>query len=363
MMRMPQANIHQLVQPKFYKRIAAGILAGLIVLAFITPLVRAQTNDEGSFNFVVSPLPVALEAKPGTTASTNLQIKNAGNSTERVKVTVLKFSAEGEDGTPKLLDVGPGDDFINWVTFSESRFDAEPNVFKTIKMNINIPSGAAFGYYYAVIFSRDGAEQNIQPEKANLLGAVASLVLLDVQAPGAKREAALTEYSTPKRTFEFLPADFTVRLKNTGNVHVAPRGNIFIKQGGQTKGLIEVNLNKGYILPGTFRKFTADWRDGNPVYKVKEVDGKVVLDKNGKQKHFLDWSNFNPSKLRMGKFDAKLVMVYNDGTHDVPVEGNVSFWVIPWRILGVFLVILLLLLAGLYALIGRPLRNRFKKKK
>lgn len=340
----------------------AVFAVGLIVLSVVTPLAIAQQTPESGLNLVVSPLPLALETKPGQSVSTELKIKNSGLETERIKISIMKFGAEGEDGTPKLLDLEASDEFDDWVTFSDNNFLAETEVWKTIKMTVNPPNNAAFGYYYAVVFSR--AEQQIQANQANLLGAVASLVLLDVQVPGAKREAKLVEFSMPKKVYEFLPTEFNVRMQNSGSVHVAPRGNIFVsKSGSENLALLEVNLDKGYILPDSFRKFTSSWTDGSPVYKIKEVDGKAVIDDKNKQVKFLDWNNFNPSKIRFGKYTAKLVMVYNDGSGDVSVEGEVSFWVIPWRILGVFTAILLLILAGLYALVGRPLRERLKKSK
>lgn len=338
--------------------------AVIILISMLAPITRAQNVPDSGLNLVVSPLPLALETKPGQSVSTEIKIKNAGLQTERIKISVMKFGAEGEDGTPKLLDLEPSDQFDDWVTFSDNNFEAETEVWKTITMTINPPSDAAFGYYYAIVFSRADGEQQIQPTQANLLGAVASLVLLDVQVPGAKREAKLVEFSMPKKVYEFLPAAFNVRMQNSGNVHVAPRGNIFISKGGSDNiALLEVNLDKGYILPDSFRRFTANWDDGSPLYKIKEVDGKAVLDDKNQQVRFLDWNNFNPSKLRFGKYTAKLVMVYNNGTSDIPVEGEISFWVIPWRILAVLAVVLLLLLVGLYALVGKPLRNRFKKSK
>lgn len=332
----------------------------LLVLSVIAPVAIAQNTPEGGLNLVVSPLPLALETKPGEKITEELKVKNEGVETERLKVTIMKFGAEGEDGSPSLLDLEPSDEIDDWVTFSENDFVAEPGVWKSINMTVDPPTSAAFGYYYAVVFSR--SDQQIQPNQANLLGAVASLVLLDVQAPGAKREAKLVEFSLPKNVFEFLPAEFNVRMQNSGNVHVAPRGNIFITKGGdENTALLEVNFDKGYILPDSFRKFTASWEDGAPVYKVVTEDGKVVLDDKGQQKKTLSWDNFSPSKIRFGKYTAKIVMVYNDGNSDIPVQGYVSFWVIPWRILGVLLLVALLVFAGLYATIIKPLRDRIKK--
>jgi hypothetical protein len=339
------------------------VAVGVLLSGVSSPLAHAAdaANPEGAFNVVVSPTSVGLQAKPGTAVSTDLKVQNQGLSTEHVKVSLMKFSARGQDGTPQLEDITSSDDFANWAQFSTPRFDAEPNVWKTVKMTINVPKTAAYGYYYAVIFSREGAEKQIQPKQANLLGAVASLVLLDVDAPGSVRQAKIAEFSTGRKVQEFLPADFVVRMQNTGNTHVAPRGNIVVTKGGKNVALLEVNLKKGFVLPNSYRKFTSTWSDGKPVYKLKEADGKAVLNKQGKQEQALDWSNFSPDKLRFGKYDAKLVMVYDDGKGDVSTEATLSFWVIPWRILGGGLIVALLVVAGLWATVIRPVRRRLTK--
>ena len=98
------------------QRLIIGLLVAVLIVGITSPLVFAQQNNEGSLNLVVSPLTVPLEAKPGNVVSTNLKVKNGGTSNERVKISVLKFSAEGVDGTPKLEDVSDKDDFIKWVS-------------------------------------------------------------------------------------------------------------------------------------------------------------------------------------------------------------------------------------------------------
>ncbi len=229
-------------------------------------------------------------------------------------------------------------------------------------MTIDPPQNAAFGYYYAVVFSRDGPQPKVQGKQTNLLGSVATLILLDVQAPGAVRKSDIVEFSTDSKSYEFLPATFGVRMYNTGNTHVAPRGNILITKGDQRVALLEVNQAKGNILPKTYRKYTTQWTDGTPSYKEVMKDDKAVL-QGGRPYTPLTWSNFNMSKLRFGKYNARLVMVYNDGKSDVAVEAKLSFWVIPWRIIIGVLVVGLLLLAGLWVTLLRPIRRRFSKKK
>jgi hypothetical protein len=351
-----------------YSRTSKLALSFALLIAFgsAVPIVLAQQaqNPDGSLNLVVGLLPTGLEAKPGTKISTELKVKNAGLTPEKIKISLMTFGASGEDGTPDLKDITPEEEFGKWVSFSRDKFEAAPDIWESVNMTIDIPADAAFGYYYAVVFSRDSEPLTEAERQANLVGSVASLVLLNVDAPGAKREAKLVEFSMPKKTFEFLPAEFNVRLENTGNTHVAPRGNIFISKSEEANdALLEVNQNKGYILPASFRKFDAKWEDGSPVYRIKTEDGEVVLDENDKPKSFLDWSNFSLDKVRFGKYTAHLVMVYDDGSKDIPLEAVATFWVIPWRIIAVGLVVLTLVLAGLYALVFRPIRRVIANKR
>jgi hypothetical protein len=350
------------LKQKFWKGGAIAALA-VILSGVFAPLAFAAdaNNPEGAFNIVISPPATALTVKPGGSVATDIKVQNRGLSTEHVKVSLMKFGAYGQEGKPDLKELTPADEFGKWASFSPAKFEAEPNIWKTVRVTINPPKNAAFGYYYAIIFSRDGAQSQAQKKQANLLGSVASLILLDVQAPGAVRKTAIAEFSTAHKVQEFLPQTFAVRMHNTGNVHVVTRGNIIISKGGKNIALLEVNLAKGYILPGSYRKFDAEWKDGTPRYVTKTADGKVVQDKNGQPITNLSWDNFSMSKLRFGKYEAKLIMVYNDGRSDVSNEAKLSFWIMPWRIIAVIAVIALLVLAGIWAIL-RPLRQRLKRR-
>ena len=137
-------------------------------------------------------------------------------------------------------------------------------------------------------------------------------------------------------------------MKNTGNVHIAPRGNIFINQGNNKDiAILEINQEKGSIIPNSSRVFDTTWSDGFPLYEQKVVDGKVVLDKNGQAEKKLTWDWNNASKLRFGKYTGKMLLIYDDGQRDIPIEGEVSFWVVPWRLILVILVIVLFAFVGM----------------
>ena len=58
-----------------------------------------------------------------------------------------------------------------------------------------------------------------EPPVSLVLGAVASLVLLNVQAPGAVRKVDIAEFSTAHKSMEFLPASFTVLARRSLRLH------------------------------------------------------------------------------------------------------------------------------------------------
>lgn len=340
-------------------------ISGLSVLLLIfmcnwRPLDVAAASEQ--LNLTTSPLPILLTAKPGSTATADIRIKNNGPDTERLKIELYKFRGQGEAGDPALMERESGDDYFDWVSFSQPIIEALPNEWQTVKVSFNIPPHAAFGYYYAVTFIRADVPKPA-PGQTVITGGTAVLVLLDVESPNSKRQAELLELKTDRRLYEFLPAVFSIKLRNTGNTHMAPRGNIFLSKKGKEVGVIEVNPDKGHILPESNRIFSVKWNDSFPRYVDKVKDGRTEVDQKGRPAQQLKWDLTQISKIRIGRYDAKLVMVYNNGQRDVPLEGTVSFWVLPWRLLGVIVLIVFFTIVGIIASQSRLRRGLRRKRR
>jgi hypothetical protein len=324
----------------------ATVLAGVL---FPFPATAA-----GPLDLTTSPLPINLETTPGKSVSTELRVKQSTGQPARLKVTLLKFAAYGEEGKPRLMDRQPEDTHFDWVKFDKPIFTAPNDVWQTVKMTINVPkTGAAFGYYYAVMFSRAGDENVPEGQNTSYVGGSATMVLLNVDVPGAKRSLKLESFGTRHRVVEFLPSTFKVKFQNDGNVHLVPKGNVFIMRGKKQVGYILLNEEKGNILPDSKRVYTTEWIDGFPKFLPRTDNGRAVVQKNGDPVYNVDWNlnnGKNPlSQIRFGKYTAKLFAVYDDGQRDVPIESEVTFWVIPWRALLVMLLIVLLITFGAWS--------------
>jgi len=75
-----------------------------------------------------------------------------------------------------------------------------------------------------------------------------------------------------------------------------------------------------------------------PSFEAKTVDGQALTVKNGQPVEQLRWNFSEPiSKFRFGKYYAHLVLVYNNGNHDVPINAYLTFWVIPWKLILIIL--------------------------
>ncbi len=311
-------------------------------------------------NLITSPLPINLSAKPGTSVTTDIRVKQGGTETEKLNISLMKFAAFGAAGKPRLEDRGPNDDYFDWVKFSSTTITAPPNVWQTVKMTVNLPKTAQFGYYYAVVFTRAG--DDTRPDKgAAISGGTAVLVLLDALVPNAKRKLDLVSFGVTHRLYEYLPAHFNTAFHNSGNVHQQPKGDIFIKRGGKLISTVPLNGEGGNVLPQSNRIFQNEWLNGFPVFEPKLQDGKVVQ-KDGEPVKVLKWDFSKISDLRIGRYTAVLEAVYDDGSRDQPIEATISFWVIPWKILTVLLVLLVLIFAGFF-FTGRGIWNRFRGRK
>jgi hypothetical protein len=337
------------------QRIASLFLLSLISFAGFSSPAHAQTTGQsaaqaGELRLTTSPLPINLKVTPGSTVSTPIKIKNDGNQSENLKVTLMKFKADPNTGATILGQKENTDSYFDWVTFSDPTFTIGSSEWKTENVTFNVPQTAAFDYYYAVVFMRADQQVAQATNQAVLKGGTATMVLLTVDVPGAKKQLELSNFNVSKNIFEFLPATFDVKMKNTGNVHVIPQGNIFITDSsGKNIATLDVNSTQGSILPNSPRDFQAQWSDGFPVYVPKQENGADVKDANGNVVQELKWNWADASKLRWGKYTAKLVAVYDDGQRDVPIEAQVSFWVMPWRIIIYALLVIFVPALSVYA--------------
>jgi len=337
----------------------------LILLAFSLVILTSKVFAQGAGNYdvTVSPVFFDLTSNPGAQVSDKIRLRNNTDSAININIQVQRLS--GDINGNFSLSQNKSDESLNWVTFSQNAIVAKPLDWTEIPFTINIPKDAAYGYYYAITFSEVKNGQ-LGKSGAQLTGAAAVPILLNVRKEGAKAEAKIVEFKTANYINEYLPVDFQIKIENTGNIHVKPHGNVFIDAGqGKDLAILDVNNTQGSILPQSARIFDTSWDDGFLVKEPVIQDGQPKLDKNGKPVYSL---NINWNKLtsfRIGKYTANLLVVYDNGQKDIPMEATLSFWVFPYKVVGgtlLGLIILVLILRfGIKRYINRELQKRTSK--
>ena len=326
--------------------IAKAVTVGLLCAAF--PMnALAATVPNGDFSLEVSPSPLVAEVKPGESRVLELKIRNASTKIENLKIEVRGFTI-AYPSQQITISTTPPADLAQWVSFSHPTFSVDPGEWYEQKITIKLPEKAGFSYPFAVLISRQNDPSHTDGG-ASLRGSVAVFSLINIDRPGATRKLELESIKTDHSIYEFLPSAITVKLKNTGNSIVQPYGNIYVHRPSKESAplaVLPVNESRGYLLPGGTKELTSTWADGFPVYKT-------VAGENGQPKQELDWNWRNLTNIRFGQYSARVVAVYNDGTRDIPVTGEISFWVIPWRILLGLLVVVVVIGFGIWTIIRR----------
>jgi hypothetical protein len=314
--------------------IASAVLVGLGFL----PHMIAHAAGEGNFSLQVTPSPLIATVKPGVASDIELKIRNTSTAAEELRIQPRAFKFDERTGSV-TLDEKTAPEIAPWISFSAPTFTVGPGEWYTQKVHIDLPKESGFSYAFALQITRKDAP--VTPTGGRQFnGSVAVFSLINVDRPGATKKMDLVSFKTTQGLYEYLPSTFDIRLKNTGNTIIQPYGNLYVQRDSSSDKPITtlpVNQSQAYLLPGYERTLKASWTDGFPVYRTGS-------DATGKQATTLSWNLDKLSHFRFGRYTAKVVAVYNDGTRDVPVVGEVTFWVIPWRAILVVIAVILALI-------------------
>lgn len=308
----------------------------------------------GGMAFTLSPSILNLKVKPGQSTPFQLKIRNNGTSAEALEMAVNKLAPNPTEERPEFGEFDPEDPFPTWLTFTPQRFTVEPGAWQQVEGTFTPPDNALLGYYAGLVFKRQ--VNKVGPTTiTEIAGAPAVVALFEVESNAAFPQLQLVSFTGPKWV-EYLPATFKVEVVNSGNIHLQPFGNIFIDQERvKDVGILTVNDAAGFVLPGGKRVFESKWTEGFPLIET-------VRNEDGSETTKVNWDFTKANWLRMGKFTATMVLAYNDGKRDVPLEASLTFWVIPWKLMLGAVVVAIILGLGIFSL-AKPVLKAFKRRK
>ncbi len=278
------------------------ISAGSLFLLLLSPL--------GVHALTVGPVKLNVTLEPGETLGQKIILFNESEKPLKLQgeVTNITF-APGEKGVPIPAGIFGPDSLANWITLSKNKVTLQPKERKEIPFQIVLPNYANPGGYYAQI----GWSPVVQVgSEITAIEKIASLVLLRVE--GDVKESARVEFFGNQKNsnrFEKIPIPLSVRIRNTGTIHIAPSGEIrILDAGGATVARLPFNQGGqvAYILPNEVRSFDLMWND----------------------------------EFRFGKYTAAFDLMYGESLSEL--HGEYTFWIIPTYLLIAWLVVAVLII-------------------
>lgn len=313
---------------KVLKTISSLVFSFLLALIFSAQYANAQSASNSNGQALeIGPTVIALEANPGEIVRADIKIRNISSGPLIVNGEINDFVAGGEDGTPKILleeaEINNNQySMRNWIS-PLPELNLVSKQIETQSVIISIPTDAAPGGYYGVIrFTSTPPE--LEGSGVSLSASLGSLILLKINGE-VKEKLTMEEFyatqngGTVKNLFEDHPIQFVARIKNEGNIHEQPSGQITITDMFNNKiASVNVNLNKSKnnVLPNSIRKYE------------QVLDNTVIGD-----------------KLLFGPYKAEIRLTY--GADNQELVQTIEFGVIPYTKI---LIIVIALIAGFFIL-------------
>ncbi|MCA9359121.1 hypothetical protein KC926_02860 [Candidatus Kaiserbacteria bacterium] len=264
-------------------------------------------------DFVVGPGRTEIEVSPGETVIQEISVTNRISETRefRLEVEDITGSKDGSSAVSLTGDERGPYSIRDYISFPEDSFVLELGERARIPVTITVPKDAEpGGYYGSVLVStvRIGTDPDSAAPRSPIIARVGSLIFLKVKGE-TKTEGKTLDLSllNDKWWYEKGPIELGILYENTGSVHVNPYGELAItNMFGEQVGFVE--LEPWFVLPNSLR--------------VREIT----------------WDR----EFLLGRYTVKAQI--NRGYEDVIDEVSVSFWVMPWKIVGgVFFVLFIVI--------------------
>ncbi|MCA9352985.1 hypothetical protein KC901_02280 [Patescibacteria group bacterium] len=291
--------------------------------AFILVIVGALSPVffQSASALTASPAKLEIAGDPGTTLTGTIELYNEKLRNQTVYTSFENFESNDDTGTPRF--VGADDGLATWMNAPAS-ISLSAQERTEVTYTISIPASAEPGGYFAALFF---GNQPPQPNGSviTLGGRLGVLVLLRVNGDVPESGGILDFASSDQKKFYINPPiEFTYRFSNTGGDRVVPKGAIELRNTfGFVRDSLDANPKDGSVLPNTARKFTNMWEQ-----RGETPQGFFATARS-------QWHQFH-----FGWYTAHLRLYWGQSGQES--VADYSFFIFPWQILLLSLIVLLL---------------------
>ncbi len=302
------------------------IFVYLLACLFISLFTYSINAQQPTRTFTLVPPTVEQSLNPGEVAEGLIKIINDSNETLTFTATTQDFIVEDNEGVPTIL---PPNTLSNkysaasWLAAYPGKFTVGPHEKYELNYYLQVPMDAKPGGHYAAVIYKPDELIKVEGTGTAVNTQVGTLFYVDVKGD-IKESASVTKFSA-NRFQEYGPVKIETQIKNLGDLHVKPIGQITITDILGRK-IASLTLPEHNIFPEAVRNF------------------ENTLDK----------------KVLFGPFTAKLTATYGKD-NNLPLVATLTFWVLPWKIMLVVILIVVAIILGIMYLRKKSLRVKEEK--
>jgi hypothetical protein len=286
-----------------------------------------ELPDKQVFNdFVVGPGKVQLDMRPGETVVKNIILSNRMGTDRAFKIEIEDIAGTRDVNQSVVLLAGERGPYSlkDYINVASTTFFVDHAERVTIPVTIHVPSDAQpGGLYGSVVISTISKPASTDLKAGNASGKSAIVTrigtLFFIRVAGdVKEDASLVKFSLTNDA-HFIsaeePVSFRLLYENNGTIHENPYGYITVSNIFGSS-VAKIPVEPWFALPNSLRLREVTW------------DPKFIF----------------------GRYKA--VAEINRGYGDIIDTKELTFWVIPWKlILGGFagLVVIFMLLRWIFS--------------
>lgn len=300
--------------------VALGVSLFLVVI-FGTTFVEAQQAGVS-----IKPATIEETLDPGAVKQYSVTIENLNQTEQTFYLFTRNIKGVQGGGVPIFADdfEHTGYELADWIALPATELTLAAGAETNLDFTITVPQEASPGSHFGGVFI------SVDPPKIESSGAavgyqVANIISIRVSGE-AIEDANIREFSTSQFLYGSQNVDFEVRIENKGNVLVRPTGPLEIyNMLGNKVGDFMFNTDQAAVFPHDSREFTEIKWEGDSV--------------------------------GFGRYEAVLSPVYGDYGAKKTMSSTVTFWILPWNIIGPSLAVLAVLLLIVFVFVKLYIRR------
>lgn len=245
-----------------------GILGGL---AFAWPAAAQSSDDAMRSNITLSPASQRMTIDAGATVSGKVSVVNDGTTDEDVIVYSRPYSVKGEAYEPDYDNKAPNTDIYQWIRFATTSYHIKAGQTLEIPYVIQVPTGAAPGGHYGVIFVETqppkGSSDAVIRKKR-----VGTIVLATIEGEVKRAGSVLSTGADWWQTRP--PLTVNSRVKSTGNTDIQVTTQLKVSD---LFGAVKYEAAKEFtVYPGTTRRIDQTW-DTAPWFGLFRAEQTITV--------------------------------------------------------------------------------------